>query len=149
MKFTNVVTINRPQVDVFAYLARFENIPRWNYAISETRKLTNGPVDIGTRYRQFRTIPSPSEEEFEVVEFEPDHRLAVDGDLARFHGRVSYALEGVGGATTLTNSMDLQASGAMNLVAQLATRRVQTAVADNLGVLKELLESNSRGIIRT
>ena len=149
MKFTNVVTINRPQVDVFAYLARFENIPRWNYAISETRKLTNGPVDIGTRYRQFRTIPSPSEEEFEVVEFEPDYRLAVDGDLALFHGRVSYALEAAGGATTLTNSMDLQASGAVNLVAQLATRRVQSAVAENLNALKELLESNSRGIIRT
>ena len=149
MKFTNVVTINRPQADVFAYLARFENIPRWNYAISETRQLTSGPVGIGARYRQFRTIPSPSEEEFEVVEFEPHHRLAVDGDLALFHGRVSYALEGVGGATTLTNSMDLQASGALNLVAQLATRRVQSAVAENLNALKELLESDSPGIIRT
>ena len=62
---------------------------------------------------------------------------------------MSYALEAAGGATTLTNSMDLQASGALNLVAQLATRRVQSAVAENLGALKELLESDSPGITRT
>ncbi|HZW41718.1 MAG TPA: SRPBCC family protein, partial [Agromyces sp.] len=67
MKFTNVVTINRPRAEVFAYLARFENIPRWNYAISETRQLTSGRVGVGTRYRQLRTLPSRSEEEFEVV----------------------------------------------------------------------------------
>lgn len=140
MKFTNVVTIDRPQADVFAYLASFENIPRWNYAISETRKLTGGPVGVGTRYRQARSLPSPSEEEFEVVEFEPDRRLSVDGDLAIFHGRVSYTLDSVGGATTLTNTMDLRASGPLNLVAQLASRSVQTAVAANLGTLKELLE---------
>jgi uncharacterized protein YndB with AHSA1/START domain len=140
MKFTNVVTINRPRADVFAYLAHFENIPLWNYAISETRKLTSGPVGVGTRYRQVRTIPTPSEEEFEVVEFEPDHRLSVDGDLALFHGRVSYALDSTGDATMLTNSMDLRASGPLNMVAQLATRRVQSAVATNLGALKELLE---------
>ena len=145
MKFTNVVTINRQRAEVFAYLARFENIPRWNYAISETRQLTSGRVGVGTRYRQLRTLPSRSEEEFEVVEFEPDRRLSLDGDLALFHGRVSYDLEAAGDTTTLTNSMDLQASGALNLVAQLATRRVQSAVAENLGVLKALLENGLHG----
>ena len=145
MKFTNVVTINRPRAEVFAYLARFENIPRWNYAISETRQLTSGQVGVGTRYRQLRTLPSRSEEEFEVVEFEPDRRLSLDGDLALFHGRASYDLEAAGETTTLTNSMDFQASGALNLVAQLTTRRVQSAVAENLGVLKKLLESDPRG----
>ena len=140
MKFDNVVTIDRPPAEVFTYLAQFENIPRWNYAISETRKLTSGQVDVGTRYRQVRTLPSRSEEEFEVVEFEPHRRLAVDGDLALLHGRVTYVLDDSSGATTLTNSMDLRASGPANLVAKLATRNVKTAVAANLGVLKALLE---------
>lgn len=140
MKFDNVVTIDRPPAEVFAYLAQFENIPRWNYAIRETRKLTSGLVGVGTRYRQVRTLPSRSEEEFEVVEFEPHRRLAVDGDLALLHGRVTYVLDDSNGATTLTNSMDLRASGPANLVAKLATRKVKTAVAANLGVLKALLE---------
>lgn len=140
MKFENAVTINRTPAEVFAYLAQFENIPAWNYAISETRKITTGPVAVGTRYRQIRTLPARSEEEFQVVEFDPDRRLSVDGDLGPFHGRVTYDLVGAGGATTLTNSMDLQASGPLSLVANLAARRVREAVAANLGVLKELLE---------
>lgn len=140
MKFDNVVTIDRPLADVFAYLAQFENVPRWNYAISETRKLTSGPVGVGTRYLQFRTLPSPSEEEFEVIEYEPHRRLAVDGDLALFHGRVTYTLDYSDGTTTLTNTMDLRASGPMRFVANLGTRSVQSAVAANLGVLKALLE---------
>ncbi|MEV1131256.1 SRPBCC family protein [Agromyces sp. NPDC049794] len=140
MKFTNVVTIDRPQAEVFAYLARFENIPRWNYAISETRKVTSGPVGVGTRYRQRRSLPTPSEEEFAVVEFERDRRLSIDGDLAMLHGRASYDLDSAGAATTLTNTMDLRASGPLNLVAQLATHRVQAAVAANLSTLKQLLE---------
>jgi uncharacterized protein YndB with AHSA1/START domain len=40
MRFSNTITIDRPASAVFAYLAELENLPRWNYAISETHKLT-------------------------------------------------------------------------------------------------------------
>jgi uncharacterized membrane protein len=35
--FENIVKIRRPVEDVFAFLADFENVPAWNYAIVETR----------------------------------------------------------------------------------------------------------------
>ena len=62
MQFSTTISINRPPAEVFAFLARFENVPRWNYAISDTRKITAGPVGVGSRYRQVRTIPTQSEE---------------------------------------------------------------------------------------
>jgi uncharacterized membrane protein len=34
--FENTVTIRRPVEDAFAFLADFENVPQWNYAIVET-----------------------------------------------------------------------------------------------------------------
>jgi uncharacterized protein YndB with AHSA1/START domain len=40
--FENTVTIRRPVEDVFAFLADFENIPKWNYAIVETSKVSPG-----------------------------------------------------------------------------------------------------------
>jgi uncharacterized membrane protein len=48
--FENTVTIRRPIAAVFAFLADFENIPAWNYAIVETRKVSPGPVaaNLGT-----------------------------------------------------------------------------------------------------
>jgi len=42
--FENTVTIQRPAEEVFAFLADFENIPKWNYAIDETHKTSAGPV---------------------------------------------------------------------------------------------------------
>ena len=62
---------------MFGFLAQFGNVPLWNYAISETRKITGGPVGVGSRYRQTRTLPTRSEETFEVTEFEPDRRLPI------------------------------------------------------------------------
>jgi uncharacterized membrane protein len=35
--------IRRPIEDVFAFLSDFENVPKWNYAIVETRKVSEGP----------------------------------------------------------------------------------------------------------
>jgi carbon monoxide dehydrogenase subunit G len=142
MKFTNTITIDRPPASVFAYLADFENVPAWNYAISETRKLTDGPVAVGARYRQSRTLPDPAEETFEVTEYEPDRALGIRGSLGPFPAQVSYTLEPAGNATVLTNTFDLEPSGALKLVAPIANRRIKSAVAANLGVLKQILEKS-------
>ena len=91
--FENTVTIQRPAEEVFAFLADFENIPKWNYAIEETRKASAGPVGVGTRYRQIRSVPSRSAEGFEVTVFEPARRLGIDGQIGPFAARISYLLE--------------------------------------------------------
>jgi uncharacterized protein YndB with AHSA1/START domain len=140
MRFTNTVTIYRPPAEVFAYLARFENVPRWNDAIGETRKLSSGPVGVGSRYVQTRTLPRRSTETFEVTEYEPDRKLSVRGKFGPFPGRLTYVLEPMGTGTKLTNAVDLEPSGLLSVVAPLATSRVKTAVAANLGTLKQILE---------
>jgi uncharacterized protein YndB with AHSA1/START domain len=141
MRFSNTLRIRRPAGEVFAYLARFENLPRWNYAISETRKLSAGPVGVGSRYLQVRSVPRPSEETFEVTEFEPDRRLVLRGGFGPLSGAATYELEPTADGTRLTNTMDLEPStAALRVVAPLATRRVKAAVAANLRTLKGILE---------
>ena len=76
---SDTLAIRRPVDDVFAFLADFENIPTWNYAIAQTKKTSPGPVGVGTTYRQLRSIPDRSEEGFEVTVFEPTSRLEVHG----------------------------------------------------------------------
>jgi uncharacterized protein YndB with AHSA1/START domain len=103
--FENTVTIERPVEDVFAFLADFQNVPRWNYAIEETTRTSPGPVGVGTTYRQARSIPTRSQEGFEVTVFDPTHRLAAEGEIGSFQARVAYLLEPVGDATRLTITM--------------------------------------------
>lgn len=141
MQFSNTVTIERPVADVFAYLARLENLPQWNYAISETRQVSGGSVGVGTRYTQTRRLPSHSSEEVAVVAYESERQLVLRGTFGPFQGSARYVLEPLGNATRLVNDMELEASGVMRLVAPLAAARVKAAVAANLDVLKQVLEA--------
>ena len=140
MKFTNTITIERPPATVFAYLANLENLPRWNYALSETRQLTPGPPGVGTRYLQTRTIPVHSEESLEITELVPDQKLTVSGTLSSLPAVLTYTLEAVDSGVILTNTVDLQPSGPLKLLAPLAAGRIKSAVAANLAALKQLLE---------
>jgi uncharacterized membrane protein len=144
LRFQNAITIQRHAAEVFAYLANFENVPTWNYAIAETSKISAGPVGIGTKYRQVRKLPRPSEESFDVTEFEPEARLSVEGAFGPFPGRLSYLLEPAAGGTRVTNVVELQPSGVLRLVGGLATSKLRSAVGANLGKLKELLEGGSQ-----
>ena len=93
--FENTVMIRRPTAEVFAFLADFENIPRWNYAIVETHKTSQGPIGVGTIYQQVRSVPSRSEEQFELTAYDPPRRLAIRGQLGPFPSRLSYALDAI------------------------------------------------------
>jgi Polyketide cyclase / dehydrase and lipid transport len=139
--FKNTVTIQKPVEEVFAFLANFENIPRWNYAIEQTSKASAGPVGVGTKYRQTRSVPSRSTEDFEVTVFEPARRLGIQGQIGPFSARISYLLEAAAGTTRLVNNVELDpSSAAMGLLAPLATPKIKAAVAQNLGKLKLVLE---------
>ncbi|MFD2079428.1 Carbon monoxide dehydrogenase subunit G [Actinopolymorpha cephalotaxi] len=139
MEFSNTVRIERRPEDVFAFLSHFENLPRWNYALDRTERVGTGPVGVGAQYVQARTVPRSAVERFEVVEHRPDRAVAIRGLLGPFDTTSSYRLEPVGEATLLTNSMRLERPGILPL-ATLAGPRVRSAVAENLRVLKELLE---------
>ena len=143
--FQNTVTIQRPADEVFAFLADFENIPKWNYAIEDTHKASAGPVRVGTRYRQTRSVPGRSIEGFEVTVFEPARRLAIDGQIGPFHATISYEIEAVASATRLVNNVELDPSHALlRVAAPLATLKIKAAVAQNLSELRLVLEDRQR-----
>jgi Polyketide cyclase / dehydrase and lipid transport len=82
--FENTVMIGRSIEDVFVFLSNLENVPKWNYAIVETRKASEGPVGVGTVYHQGRSVPSRSQERLEVTAYDPPRNLDVRGQLGPF-----------------------------------------------------------------
>jgi uncharacterized protein YndB with AHSA1/START domain len=138
--FENTVVIRRPTEEVFGFLADFENIPKWNYAIAATRKISEGPVGVGTIYQQVRSVPSRSEEHFEVTAYDPPRQLEIQGQLGPFPSRLSYALNAIPEGTRVTNTIELELRGPGRLLGRVAVPRVRDAVSANLQKLKELLE---------
>jgi uncharacterized protein YndB with AHSA1/START domain len=138
--FDNTVVIGRPIEDVFGFLSDLENVPKWNYAIVETRKVSEGPIGVGAVYHQVRSVPSRSEERLEITTYDPPRQLEIRGQLGPFASRLFYALDTIPEGTRVTNTVELELGGPRRLLGRVAVPRVREAVAANLKKLKELLE---------
>lgn len=125
MRFSNIVVIRRSPSDVFAFLADPASIPKWNYAIKSTHPLTQGPLGVGTRLVQTRTVPQFAVEELEVAEFIPERRIVLQGDVGPFTGTLSYEIYQVPEGTRLINTANLTSHGPLKSLAPLAIGSVR------------------------
>ncbi len=146
--FTNTIRIERPINEVFSYLSDLERIPEWNWAIADTKQITPGPIAVGTRYRQTRTVPRPATEILELTTLDPDQRIEVRGVLAGIAAHLTYLLTDDSSGTVLTNTVSLDADGPVRLLAPILGRKIAGAVASNLNDLKTRLEA-PEGTTRT
>ncbi len=137
LKFENTIRIDRPVDEVFAFLSDFENIPKWNYYVLEVRQLSDSPIGVGTTYHQLRKT---DEQDFRIIEFEPDHTVAVK-TLPQSSPRLEmrFTLYEEGNTTRIRDEWKLD-TGRPAILERLAGGRIKSAVAENLAKLKELLE---------
>lgn len=138
MNFEITVVINRPVPDVFAFVADFENVPKWNYYVTRVTKLSKGSPGEGTMYHQIRKT---DEQDFEVTHFRPNEAIVVEttpGSQPQFERKLVF--EAVNSGTRIVDTWKLEL-GRNPLLQWLGTPKVKSAVAANLGKLKELLET--------
>jgi uncharacterized membrane protein len=137
LEFENIIRVDRPVGEVFAFLSDFANIPKWNYFVLEVRQLSESPIGIGTSYHQVRKT---DEQDFRIIEFEPDHMVAVKTlpqSSPSFEMR--FTLYEEGNTTRIRDEWKLD-TGRPAILERLAGGRVKSAVAENVAKLKELLE---------
>lgn len=137
------VIIARPAQEVFDFLAKYENIPVYDSAVTSAEQVGEGPVAAGTRGRGTTKIMGRSFDwTTEVTEFDPPRRLvsrSVDGKL---DFTVALSLEPADGGTRLTQRVEA-GSGLGGVFGKLADSLVERAygrtVRANLETLAELL----------
>ena len=118
--------INRPPEAVFDVIGThvYENHPHWESEVVEIRRLTDGPVGVGSRaimvrqeYGRRRAAP------YEVTEFVPDRKIAfrhLDGPMTF---EIAFMLEPADASTTdLTVQVRVQPKGAFRLLTPLMAR---------------------------
>lgn len=140
LEFSNTLFIERPREDVFAFLGKLENVPKWNYYVLQVQKLTPGPVGVGTKYHQVRKT---DEQTLVIREFEPPHSLVVETmPESRPKLEMRFSLQSEGTGTRLDDYWKLDTRQPA-LLEKLVGGKVKAAVADNLRMLKELLETGA------
>lgn len=137
IEIENTIHIRQPLEDVFRFLADLENLPRWNYFVTQVRKLSNGPVGIGTTYHQIRKT---DEQTLQIMELEPQRKISVKTISTSFPRlEMELIFEGRDSGTLVTDRWKLE-TGKPGILEKLATNQVRSAVHENLTKLKELLE---------
>jgi uncharacterized membrane protein len=139
--FENNIVIDHPIHDTFAFVADFENTPLWNYYVRNVTQLTDGPIGIGTVFHQVR---KSDEQEYRIIEFECDRGIVIQTTSESTPAfSIQYEFEPVGDhATRLTNTWQLDL-GVNPIIERLSKQKVASAVSENLGKLKELLETGA------
>lgn len=140
IQFTTHVDIDRPPPEVFDFVVDFENTPKWNYFVIDVKKQSADPIGVGTVFHQVRKT---DQQDYQVTGLDTGRLIEVKttpGSLPSF--TIRYQFDPMHAGTRLTDHWQLD-SGHNALLERLGARRIRAAVTENLGKLKELLETGT------
>ena len=138
------VEISRPVAAVFAFVADQTNAPRWQDGLAEVRRLTGGPLGVGTEHefiRRFAGRELATRNRF--VSFEQDRYVQFEIPAGWLTGRASYLTEPSPSGTILTSRIQLRAHGPATLVEPVLARLLARDARNDDARLKRLLEDGA------
>jgi len=134
------IHINRPVEQVFTFLADTKNLRSWQSHLVENEQLTEGPLRVGSRFREVRrTGPRNSEIQAEMTVFEPNKRFATK-TLTKPQVTVSYTFDNENGGTRITYKFIMITSGFMRLLEPLIAGSMKKDTDSDFVKLKHMLE---------
>ena len=120
------ITIQRPVQEVFAFVSRAENMPRWAEKITEAVQTSDGPVEIGTTcYVVSKAMGVEAKQDFVVTEYERDRLYAARSTSGPVAMEIRFSLETTDGGTRLHVTSSAELSGFMKLASPLLIRRLK------------------------
>ncbi len=133
--------ISRPVTDVFTFVADQTNAPKWQSGLHEVRRLTKGPLGIGTEHefiRRFAGRKVATRNRF--VSFEAGRYVEFEIPKGWLTGRASYLAEPSPSGTVLTSRMEFRAHGPASLLEPVLARLLARDSRRDEARLKRLLE---------
>ena len=141
IQFEDAITIACPREEVFTFLANFENEPLWKANVVEKKKITEGPIGVGTKWREkVKVAGPPAVNTFEVTEYEPSNRLSYKNASGPFSVQVHYILDPLTEGTKFQIVSEL---GVPGLARPLMSAMYKKSMDTMLASLKQHLESQS------
>src|SRR5215510_15062819 len=143
IKVEESTVINRPVAEVFAFVANFENHPKWESNFQKVKLLTSTPTGVGTQYQCDMKLPGQTAtSKFEITEYEVNRKIAFEGEPAgpaKPDG--SFLFESVPGGTKITLVPRPKFRGLFKLLEPMMAGYVRKQNRDHLNSLKRILEA--------
>lgn len=145
MEFNLSIPIDRSPNVVFTFLREVENHPQEEKSkVLLIEKITHGPVNVGTRYREVvQMFPLIRGEMIsEVTRYEPNECIQLTWQGGGIEGVLTYYFEYHNGGTRLILHETVTLKGVMRLVKPMIQRMFHNALVKRLQGIKQVLESS-------
>ncbi|WP_261131268.1 SRPBCC family protein [Bacillus sp. Marseille-Q3570] len=133
--------IEQPLEMVFAYIANFENNPKWQKGMIEAKFTTNGPLQVGSIYDQVaKFLGKRIITTFRVVDYEENEKIKITSIKSTFPITVTRTVEQFNGATKVTAIVEGDATKVFKIAQPIMKRMVEKSVKTDYENLKKQLE---------
>ena len=136
------IIIQRPIEEVFAFVSDLQNATQWQSGVLEVRRVTEGPLGIGTQFAFVRKFMGRKMEAIsEFVAYEPNSKVVFKNNSGPMDFENSYLFEATDECTRLTSILEMQPKGFISLAEPLIDAGLKREMETAFGDLKDLLES--------
>jgi uncharacterized protein YndB with AHSA1/START domain len=139
----HTVVIDRPIEEVFAFATDPDNVSLWQSTSLATEQTSEGPVGVGTTFRDTsKFLGRRIESDYEVTKNEPPHSQCVRITSGPIPGSGCYLFEpAADGSTRFTQNFEADVGGFFRLAEPLVGRAIRRQMEADMATLKDLLEA--------
>jgi uncharacterized membrane protein len=144
VKVNHTVQIDRSPEEVFAFVADFENLPRWQKSVITAHKVTEGPIRVGSKFTEdVRILGRNVESTGEVTALEPNRRMEFDlTSKGPIECKAQFTFAAAAGGTSLSLDGDFRLKGLWKLMTPMAAGEIRRETRKELEALKTVLEGS-------
>ena len=134
--------IRRPVAEVFEFVSKTENMPKWAEKIVDAAPTSDGAVDVGTTcYIVAKAMGREATPAFVVTECVENKKFVAKSTSGPVDMETSYQLEPTDNGTNVHAITTVNMSGMMALAGPFMARKMKSQFEKDHANLKQLLES--------
>ena len=138
------IRIARRAEEVFAYLSDLERAIEWVPDLLTMKKLTDGPIGVGTRYVEtIKQGGSTGSAQLEVTEYEPNRVFAHKGEGGPVKFTGLFTVRPDGDESVVVHDYTFELSGLAKLMGPVLVKWLKRNSEIGAANLKRVLESGS------
>lgn len=130
---------------IFAFLAEVENLPHWQPGVTAARRLTDGPMAVGSVARvTTRAVGQTIEADVKVIELESPRHLAFETEVSNVRVVASVDVSPIGPERSqVVVTLQVEAAGFMKFAEPMIAGTAEQELAGAVDSLRAALESQA------
>jgi dehydrogenase/reductase SDR family protein 12 len=114
------IDVPRPIDEVFAYASNFGNTAQWDPGVAESRKVSKGPIAVGTEFAlRVRFGPRSIPMTYVIREYAPPEHVVLEGKGDSIHALDAIAFASTREGTRITYTAEISMLGAFSVIEPL------------------------------